>query len=465
MELLFSIILCLGESWYFVILMSACFSIPTVALGKGRRLSGKACIFFLYLVCSCLCLLPVLDPVPDRLIMAFIGLFLLLVFTEGQLAKKIFWQFTFLLFSIIAENAAWECAHRILTGGPAVLKFLTNAFHDQADYITSAALALYLLLFFLFVHLCARLQKIISFIPVYILTLFLGVIYLGYLAQSTYSLTMTGLRSSYILDLPPEAREMLLQDVQVSGTIQILLLVLFFALMVHACFLYRRNIALTEQAKEREVDAERLRALSEANHALRVWKHENVSHLQTCRELLENGETKTCIRYLGTLLHQMTTDRRDIHTGNAVIDAVLSCKLADARAHRISLVNSVILPEGMTLPIEDTELSAVLACALDNAVEACLELPDDRQRYIHTTIKILKSSFFLQIENSSGGHYNQTREGIPATTKERAGEDHGIGLRRIAGIAERAGGFLKLCPEKDQFTFTLILPLDSGDCT
>ena len=160
----------------------------------------------------------------------------------------------------------------------------------------------------------------------------------------------------------------------------------------------------------------------------------------------------------------MTTDRRDIHTGNAVIDAVLSCKFADARTHRISLVNSVILPEGMTLPIEDTELSAVLACALDNAVEACLELPDNRQRYIHTTIKILKSSFFLQIENSSGGHYNQTSGGIPATTKERAGEDHGIGLRRIAGIAERAGGFLKLSPEKDQFTFTLILPLDSGDC-
>ena len=463
MELLSAIILCLGESWFFVILMSACFSVPAVAVGKGQRISGKACIFSLYLVCSCLCLIPALDPVPDRLIMACIGLLLLLVFTEGRLAKKIFWQFTFLLFSIIAENVSWEYGHRILTPRSAISEILANTFDNQADYIVPAVL--YLLLFFLFVHLCARLQKFISFIPVYILTLFLGVIYLGYLAQSTYSLTMTGLRSSYTLDLPLETREMLLQDVQISGTIQILLLVLFFALMVYACFLYRRNIALIEQAKEREVDTERLRALSEANHALRVWKHENVSHLQTCRELLENGETKTCVHYLGTLLHQMTTDRRDIHTGNAVIDAVLSCKLADARAHRISLVNSVILPEGMTLPIEDTELSAVLACALDNAVEACLELPDDRQRYIHTTIKILKSSFFLQIENSSGGHYNQTREGIPATTKERAGEDHGIGLRRIAGIAERAGGFLKLCPEKDQFTFTLILPLDSGDCT
>lgn len=462
MELLSSIILCLGEAWFFVILMSACFSVPAVALGKGRLISGKSCIFFLYLVCSCLCLIPALDPVPDRLTMAVIGLLLLLVFTEGQLTKKVFWQFTFLLFSVVAENTAWEYGHRILIRNPAIVKFLENAFLGRTYYIVSAAL--YLLLFFLFVYLCARLQKIISFIPVYILTLFLGVIYLGYLAQSTYSLTMTGLRSSYILDLPPEAREMLLQDVQISGTIQILLLVLFFALMVYACFLYRRNIALIEQTKEREVDTERLRALSEANHALRVWKHENVSHLQTCRELLENGETKTCIRYLGTLLHQMTTDRRDIHTGNAVIDAVLSCKFADARTHRISLVNSVILPEGMTLPIEDTELSAVLACALDNAVEACLELPDNRQRYIHTTIKILKSSFFLQIENSSGGHYNQTSGGIPATTKERAGEDHGIGLRRIAGIAERAGGFLKLSPEKDQFTFTLILPLDSGDC-
>ena len=271
MELLSSIILCLGESWFFVILMSACFSVPAVALGKGRLISGKSCIFFLYLVCSCLCLIPALDPVPDRLTMAVIGLLLLLVFTEGQLTKKVFWQFTFLLFSVVAENTAWEYGHWILIRNPAIAKFLENAFLGRTYYIVSAAL--YLLLFFLFVYLCARLQKIISFIPVYILTLFLGVIYLGYLAQSTYSLTMTGLRSSYILDLPPEAREMLLQDVQISGTIQILLLVLFFALMVYACFLYRRNIALIEQTKEREVDTERLRALSEANHALRVWKH------------------------------------------------------------------------------------------------------------------------------------------------------------------------------------------------
>lgn len=460
MERLSAIILCLGESWFFLILMSACFSVHAVTVGKDRHISGRTCIFFLYLVCSCLCLYPALDPVPDRLIMGVIGLILLLVFTEGQMAKKIFWQIAFLLFSTIAENAALEYRHQLLTLRPEIFGFLANVFHNWTDYIISAVL--YLFLFFLFVYLCVRLQKIISFIPAYLLALFLAVIYLGYMAQSTYSLTMTGLQSSYGKNLPLEVRELLLQDVQTSETIQILLLVLFFALMVYACILYRRNIALIQQAKEREIDEERLKALSEANHALRVWKHENVSHLQTCRQLLENGEAKTCIGYLCTLLHQMNTDRRDIRTGNAVIDAVLSCKLADAQAHHISLVNSVILPEEISLPIEDTELSAVLACALDNAVEACLELPDNRQRYIHTTIKILKSSFFLQIKNSSGGNYNQISGGIPATTKERADEDHGIGLRRIAGIAERAGGFLKLCPGKDQFTFTLILPLKNG---
>ena len=52
---------------------------------------------------------------------------------------------------------------------------------------------------------------------------------------------------------------------------------------------------------------------------------------------------------------------------------------------------------------------------------------------------------------------------MPATTKEENKTEHGIGLRRIADIAEKAGGFLKILPEKDRFTLCVLLPLEDGD--
>lgn len=52
---------------------------------------------------------------------------------------------------------------------------------------------------------------------------------------------------------------------------------------------------------------------------------------------------------------------------------------------------------------------------------------------------------------------------MPATTKEENKAEHGIGLRRIADIAEKAGGFLKILPGKKRFTLCVLLPLEDGN--
>ena len=75
--------------------------------------------------------------------------------------------------------------------------------------------------------------------------------------------------------------------------------------------------------------------------------------------------------------------------------------------------------------------------------------------------------FTIQIRiprsRTSDGIYLQDGDGMPATTKEENKAEHGIGLRRIADIAEKAGGFLKILPEKDRFTLCVLLPLEDGD--
>ena len=203
-----------------------------------------------------------------------------------------------------------------------------------------------------------------------------------------------------------------------------------------------------------------------------MWKHEADNHLITCCQLLENGKDRDCIRYLHSLLETADLSRRDIRTGNSVLDAVLSSRLGDAAGRQIRIQNQIILPDSLKFPVGDTELSAILCCALDNAAEACMKLDNAAEacmklpaaeRYICTTIKLLKSTLMIQIENSSDGIYLQDGDGMPATTKEENKAEHGIGLRRIADIAEKAGGFLKILPEKDRFTLCVLLPLEDGN--
>ena len=52
---------------------------------------------------------------------------------------------------------------------------------------------------------------------------------------------------------------------------------------------------------------------------------------------------------------------------------------------------------------------------------------------------------------------------MPATTKEENKAEHGIGLRRIADISKKAGGVVRILPERDRMTLSVLRPLEDGE--
>ena len=97
---------------------------------------------------------------------------------------------------------------------------------------------------------------------------------------------------------------------------------------------------------------------------------------------------------------------------------------------------------------------------LNNALEACRRVPAQKARYIDISIGDKGEMIYIKVKNSTDGYYHMA-DGRLYSTKKGAG--HGIGIRRIRGIAESAGGFFDYIPRGTEFTAVVMLPAQQED--
>ena len=162
--------------------------------------------------------------------------------------------------------------------------------------------------------------------------------------------------------------------------------------------------------------------------------------------------------YLQQINHELEKGTWLMHTGNTVIDAILSSKLSRVQQNDIEFTHTIFLPKG--IPLGNLELTSLLGNLMDNAIEACEQLKKENievKRYIHLEIKPYNQFLFLEISNSSAGiYYYNTFHRLISTKKELG---HGIGLKRIEKIVSQVDGFLELTPENNSFYVSILIPL------
>ena len=108
---------------------------------------------------------------------------------------------------------------------------------------------------------------------------------------------------------------------------------------------------------------------------MRGWRHDYRHHIQTMKVHAARGEFAEVTGYLDTLDDDLTNVETVIKTGNRMADAILNSKLSAAAEKNIQVKAEAKIP--VTLGISELDLCIVLANLLDNAIEACAELPDE----------------------------------------------------------------------------------------
>lgn len=150
-------------------------------------------------------------------------------------------------------------------------------------------------------------------------------------------------------------------------------------------------------------------------------------------------------RELDDLLKLVSREGTLVDVENHTLNVILSYYVGKAAEMAIPVTLDVaVAPE---LPISAVDLSVILGNTLDNALEACAELPEE-QRKIVLTLKLKNNTLLYSIQNA--WVKNQTKE---------KGELHGYGLKSIQKTIKKYRGNMVITRNDASFTVTILLSL------
>lgn len=183
---------------------------------------------------------------------------------------------------------------------------------------------------------------------------------------------------------------------------------------------------------------------------MRGYKHDFHHHLQALKGQLEAGEVDRALAYIEQLDNQLMNVDTQLKTGNVSLDAILSAKIAQAKAENIAVTVKANVPDALT--ISDLELSIIIGNLLDNAIEACRTVTGER--FIRIFISMKGTMLYFSMLNAAGAKKKKTGS-LFATHKDGV---HGFGLRRAEAILEEHGGWVKYNSEDGAFTSEFLVP-------
>lgn len=173
----------------------------------------------------------------------------------------------------------------------------------------------------------------------------------------------------------------------------------------------------------------RVEDIRRAEETMRIERHDMRHQLQTVASLAQRGDCAALLDYIGTSQEKLTAAAPKSYCTNPVLDAVLVNVAAQAEQMGITMEIAITLPE--ELPADVLELSIVFANALENAIQAVKELPENQRRIICKSVT--HPRFMMEVTNPYAGKITFDRRGFPITDKP----GHGIGTRSIVAFAEK----------------------------
>ncbi len=186
---------------------------------------------------------------------------------------------------------------------------------------------------------------------------------------------------------------------------------------------------------------------------MRSWRHDYHNHLQKLKAHIMMDQIKEANQYLNELEIDLDNVNQLVESGNINLDAILNSKISLAIKNKIQINYKAIVPKKLT--ISDIDLCVLIGNLIDNAVEACEKIKDDRLKFTRLYIGVFKQQLYISVSNSTNEIIKKLDDEY-ITTKRG---NHGHGLKRINNIVNKYGGFINRQNEPGVFVSEVLLPL------
>lgn len=197
----------------------------------------------------------------------------------------------------------------------------------------------------------------------------------------------------------------------------------------------------TQWKAKQELAAVQLKA--RADHAVlqqeyvrstRKMLHESRSRLALIRHYLDTGNLEHLSAYLDELTLPVNVGESRDYSGHPLLDALLSEQLTRAESLGIYLEPEIGRLPGK-LGIADGDLTLVVMNLLDNAIEGCVRIEDEQERWI--SLQILGEDGWIEFQCRNAS-VPPADTGEKTSKKDKMG--HGFGLEQIREITEKYHG-------------------------
>ncbi|MDE7230938.1 MAG: GHKL domain-containing protein [Oscillospiraceae bacterium] len=194
---------------------------------------------------------------------------------------------------------------------------------------------------------------------------------------------------------------------------------------------------------------------------IREYRHDMRHQLAVIEGLAKQGDCGKIIEYTSNLNGSFGKLESVNYCSNPEINAVLSEYIGRAEDAGCRITQKFVLPE--MLPFEENDMCLILANAIENAINACSELPEEK-RYINISAEYADGRRLLvSVENPCLHTLEFDEEGLPVNGgRPQYSDEHGIGLRSVKRIAEKYNGFLRCMLENEKFVFQAAMFYDNN---
>lgn len=255
-----------------------------------------------------------------------------------------------------------------------------------------------------------------------------------------------------------------ISDAQIRTQVELSLYEILLQVFIIAFYIYYERFmqehlektAIAQQELMNRLQLEAVSAQEKSDQDLRKLRHDMKNHLVAIRQYIGERDTAKADEYIRSLLSDVSSYRIHYQTGNRVLDALLSTKLASAESKHIT---STVLVDFSTVRfISDPDICTIFGNALDNAIEACSEITSAEDRFIGIRSAITAGQLVIVISNSSLPR-SRSSDSLYRTSKKDS-LNHGFGLGNIEHAVNRYNGSVKADYEDGIFTLYITIPVE-----
>ncbi|MBQ9647038.1 MAG: sensor histidine kinase, partial [Oscillospiraceae bacterium] len=194
----------------------------------------------------------------------------------------------------------------------------------------------------------------------------------------------------------------------------------------------------------------RVEQTARSEERLAIARHDLRHRFQVLDGLLKQGDTAEAERYLAAGIGELSETKTKRWCANPILNAMFSAYLGMAEAEGVRVEAELDIPA--ELSVDETELSTVFANALENAIRAVRELPEERRVIRCKCIRF--PCLMFRISNPYAGEVRFDSDGLPVSPVD----GHGLGTRSIAAYCEKHDAMCAYSAEDGWFTVQITQP-------